>query len=105
MDALYIVTAYVVLEDTLKAMGHREDSRREVSDAEILTVAVVSARYFQNHHERALQVLIQTHAIRRLSVSRFSRRLHQAQALLKDMTEWLSACVAQPSVAIIDTFP
>jgi len=105
MNALYIVTTYVVLDDTLKAMGYRDDCRRDLSNAEILTVAVVAARFFQNHHERALQVLIQTHAIPRFSLSRFNRRLHQAQHLLEAITEWLSAQVAQAGVAIIDTFP
>ncbi|MBK9124480.1 MAG: hypothetical protein IPM16_15380 [Chloroflexi bacterium] len=57
MDETYIVTAYVVLDDVLKVMNYRDDVRATVSAAEVLTVAVVAARYFQNHHERALCVL------------------------------------------------
>ncbi|NOG48706.1 MAG: hypothetical protein HND48_04070 [Chloroflexi bacterium] len=50
MDETYIVTAYVVLDDVLKVMNYRDDVRATVSAAEVLTVAVVAARYFQNHH-------------------------------------------------------
>jgi hypothetical protein len=45
------------LDDILKAMGYEEDCRATVSAAEILTVAVVAARSFQNHQQRALCIL------------------------------------------------
>jgi hypothetical protein len=105
MDALYIVTTYVVLDDLLKAMGFQDDGRAHVTTAEVLTVAVVAARYFQNHQERALCVLQQLGAIPRLSTSRFNRRLHQAQAVLDDGLQWLSQLVARPWLAIVDTLP
>jgi hypothetical protein len=105
MNALSIVAIYVILDDTLKAMGHQDDCRASLTSAEILTVAVVAARFFQNHHERALQVLIQTRAIRPFSVSRFNRRLHQLAQRLEEVTEWLSETLAQPWLAVIDTFP
>lgn len=54
MDALYIVTVYVGLADSLLTSGYRDDVRSQVTAAEVLTVAVIAARYFQNHHERAL---------------------------------------------------
>ena len=57
MNDTYIVTSYVVIDDLLKAWGYRNDSRARGHAAEILTVAVVAARYFQNHHERALYVM------------------------------------------------
>jgi hypothetical protein len=105
MDALYIVTTYVVLDDTLKAMQYWDDVRASVTTAEVLTVAVVAARYFQSHHERALLVLQQLHAIPRLSVSRFNRRLHHALRVLHELTTWLGEQVARPWLCIIDTFP
>ena len=44
-------------DDVLKELGHKSHPLAGVSDAEVLTVAVVSAMYFQNHHERALFVM------------------------------------------------
>ncbi len=35
-----IITIYAMTDDLLKAIGHDEDCRREVSDAEIITTAV-----------------------------------------------------------------
>jgi len=57
MDDDFIVTAFVMLDQTMAALGHRDDVRAGASDAEVLTVAVVAAKYFQNHLARALQVL------------------------------------------------
>ena len=105
MNALYIVTVYAVLDDLLKAMHHEDDPRATVSTAEVLTVAVVAARYFQNHHERALGVLRQSHAIPKLSLSRFNRRLHQAQAVLEAALEWLGDQVARPWLCVMDSLP
>lgn len=59
MNDLYIVTVFVIIDDLLKACAFEEDCRAQVSGAEILLVAVVAARYFANHHERALCLLIQ----------------------------------------------
>ena len=39
-----IVAIYAVVEDLLKAIGHQEDCRIEMSDAEVITAALVAAR-------------------------------------------------------------
>ena len=105
MNALYIVTVYVVIDDSLKALGHRDDCRAQVTTAEILTVAVVAARYFQNHHERALCVLQLLGAIPPLSISRFNRRLHQAGLLWGALLEFWADHRPPTSLYCIDTFP
>ncbi|BCL35444.1 hypothetical protein NSMS1_18910 [Nostoc sp. MS1] len=38
-----IVTIYSVIDDLLKAIGHDEDSRCEMSDGEIITTAIIAA--------------------------------------------------------------
>lgn len=105
MDALYIVTAYVVLDDSLNQMAFVDDARVRLTAAEVLTVAVVAARYFHNHLERALIVMIQLGYIGSLSVSRFNRRLHD----LLGQVRRLSAVVAQhlqpASLYLVDAFP
>ena len=57
MNDSYIVTVYVVIDDLLKAMNYQDDVRAQVSAAEMLTMAVVAAKYFQNYHERGLCIL------------------------------------------------
>ena len=54
----------------LNAVDYQDDGRSSISAAEVLTVAIVAARYFRNHWERALCILIQRGEIRPISVSR-----------------------------------
>jgi len=56
MNDTYIVVAYSVLEDLLTAYGYQFDVRSRVRAAEVLIVAVVAAKFFQNHHEHALSI-------------------------------------------------
>lgn len=105
MNDTYIVTAYCVTDDLLKAQGYTDDVRATISAAEILTVAVVAAKYFQNHHERALCILIQLGAIPPLSVSRFNRRLHALSGWLFSIVTLLGELFATGEVFIIDSMP
>ena len=72
-----IVATFVVLDELMRLAGHRDHVLAGVSDAEVLTVAVVAAAAFQNHRARALRVMQGMHYLSgRLSTSRFNRRLH-----------------------------
>jgi hypothetical protein len=42
-----------ITDDLLKAIGHDEDSRRVVSDAEIITTAACAAMFFNSNHSKA----------------------------------------------------
>ena len=105
MNDTYIVTAYCVIEDLLKAHDYQDDTRATVSAAEILTVAVIAAKYFQNHHERALCILIKLGDIAPLSVSRFNRRLHALRDWLYGIVTILGEVFANGEVFIIDSMP
>lgn len=105
MNDSYIVTTFVVIDDVLKASGFQEDCRTQSGAAEVLTVAVVAARYLNNHHERALGLLRQLGYIKGLSVSRFNRRLHTLSDWLYGMVTLLGEVLAQGEVFIIDSMP
>ncbi len=105
MNADAIVTIYVVIDDMLQAMQISQDSRARLTTSEILTVAVVSAQQFQNHHERALSVLHQTGYIGRFSRSRFNRCLHALNAVLALVLEAFTQLLAEGDIFIIDTLP
>src|ERR1700681_1873914 len=76
MTDTYIVRTYVVIDTVLQAHGCEDDCRASGTAAEVLTVGVIAAKYFQNHHERALCVMTRLGYVHGLSVSRFNRRLH-----------------------------
>lgn len=105
MNDSYIVTCYVVIDDSLKAWGFREDGRAKGSAAEILTVAVIAAKYFQNHHERALCWMVRLGYVTPLSVSRFNRRLHQLRDWLLGIVQLLAEVCTHGEVFLVDSMP
>ena len=49
MNEDYIVTIYYVIDEMLNAVEYQDDGRSCISAGEVLTVAIVAARYFHNH--------------------------------------------------------
>lgn len=105
MNEDYIVTVYYVIDEMLTVVKYQDDSRSTISAAEVLTVAVIAARYFHNHWERALCILIQQGEIARISVSRFNRRLHALYDWLYGMVVSLGELFTGGEVFIIDSMP
>ena len=103
MNDSYIVTTFVLIDELLPIMGQRDDGRCRVSAAEVLTVAIVAAKYFQNHHERALCILQRLGDIPPLSVSRFNRRLHALCRWLEALFEVLSDWLQPRTLMVIDS--
>ncbi len=100
---------YCFIDDFLKASRHREDCRIEVTDAEVITIALTAMLHFGGNFEKSRLVLHELGLVRRLlSRSRFSRRVnrlsdviyqlfHQLGAVLKDL-HWESRY-------LLDSFP
>jgi len=106
MDGDFIVTAYVVLDKTMATLGHRDDVRARASDAEVLTVAIVAAKYVQSHLARALQMLhLGRYLSGALSASRFSRRLHALRGWLGLALDTLGALFATGEAFLLDSMP
>lgn len=68
-------------------------------------MAVVAAKYFHNHHLRALCVLSQLGCIDHLSVARFNRRLHALHDWLSEPVAVLGELYAYGDVFMIDSMP
>ena len=106
MDDDLIVTVYVVIDEMMAALGHRSHPQARVSDAEVLTVAVVAARYFANNHERALGVMYGMRYLSGpLSASRLNRRLHALADWLRLALETLGALLATGAAFLLDSMP
>jgi hypothetical protein len=106
MDDHYIVTAFVIIDDFLTTLGHKTHPLATVTDAEVLTVAVVASKFFGNNHKNALAWMKAARFIPdALDLTRFSRRL----ALLADWLELLLETIGKLSstglVYIIDSMP
>ena len=73
-----IVAVFCLVDDMLKAMRHQEDLQCEMSDAEVMTTAILAVLFFGGNYTRARKLLhSQGYIPRMLSKSRFSRRLHR----------------------------
>src|SRR5215475_2675669 len=78
-----ILAIYCVCHDFLKALHHWEDRQQKMTDAEIMTTALVAMRFFGGNFEHARSLLGTGQYIpMMLSRSRLNRRLSQIQHLL-----------------------
>ncbi len=108
MDAEYMITVYVLLDDWYQLFGEPVKYSPKMHPTEIMLVAVVAAKYFNNNHERALMMLCQTGysaAARSLSVSRYNRQLHRYADLLDCCLQMLLEVACEGEVFIIDSAP
>ncbi len=106
MNDDFIVTAYVILDELIATLGHRDDRRAGAGDAEVLTVAVVAAKYFQHHLERAVQMMhLGRYLSGPLSISRFNRRLHALGDWLGLAVATLGEVFASDEAFLIDSMP
>ena len=106
MNPLWIITVFWIIDDFTASLAHKSHVLARVPDSEILTVAVVSAKFFQNHHERAFCVRQSAGYLSgRLSLSRFNRRLHALADWLPLIAEVLGELSATGEVFVIDSLP
>ncbi len=104
-----IIGIYCIVDDILKGIGHREDIRRRVSDAELITTALVSALYFGGHLDNGRGFMKMTKLVPgMLDKSRFNRRLHNVGELVFSIFWQIGhhlKSIAGASDYVIDSFP
>lgn len=106
---LRTIEIYCFVDDLLKSINHSEDCRRQFSDSELLTAAIIAMLYFGGNFEPARAFLKSSGLMpRMLSRSRFCRRLHAASPLLEFVFEELSRHRKQHNwqeLYFLDSFP
>ena len=104
-----IVAVFSLVDDILKAMRHREDEQCQMSDAEVMTTAIIAVLYFGGNYAQARRMLAsQGYVPRMLSKSRFSRRLHRIKPFFLTLFNVLGEhwkALNEESIYAIDTFP
>jgi hypothetical protein len=104
-----IVLIFCLCDDLLKALHHREDQQCQLSDAEVMTAAIVAMLYFRGNFRMACQFLCEYgYMPHMLSRSRFNRRLHRIADLfltlfvsLGEYWKVLNEC----SSYVLDSYP
>jgi len=104
-----VVALYCITDDLLKAIGHSDDCRRELSDAEVITTALTATLYFGGNLETARAFMKQSGFMpRMLSKSRLCRRLHKIEDLAVSLFHQMGWCFKQANAStqyLLDSFP
>lgn len=102
------IAIYILLDDILKTIDHKEAPHRQVNDAMVLTTALLSAWYFGGNWASACSYIQAHHCPQMLSKSRFNRRLHQladcCQACFR-LLGWVFKTMQTRQHYVLDTFP
>lgn len=100
---------YCFVDDLLKVMQHREDSRAEFSDAEVVTTAIVAMLFYGGNFERSRAFLHSSGMMpRMLSRSRLSRRLSRLADLIELLFHRLGLSIKELNLESrysVDSFP
>jgi hypothetical protein len=59
MDATWIKTKFVLIDTAMTILDHQTDVRTGVLDSEVVTVALVAAKYVANNHRISLDIMQQ----------------------------------------------
>ena len=104
-----IVAVFCLVDDMLKAIHHYEDIQCEMSDAEVMTTAIIAMLYFGGNYSHARRLLSsQGYVSKMLGKSRFSRRLHRIKPLFLMLFSMLGEhwkSLNADLIYSIDTFP
>ena len=104
-----ILTIYCFCDDFLKALHHYQDPQCQISDAEVMTTAIVAALHFRGNFEQARCFLASPLYIpHMLSKSQFNRRLHRIKELFLQLFLALGQAFKElnsSSEYVIDSFP
>jgi hypothetical protein len=104
-----ILAIYCLCADLLQALGPAEDPQQQMSDAEVMTTALVAMLFFRGNFEAARALLSTPRYMpHMLSRSRLNRRLHRLADLFVmpfDLIGYTWKQLNTESVYVIDSFP
>lgn len=108
MDA-YIVLVYCLCDDLLRASNRRDDPQCRVSDAEVMTVALVAAMFFGGNQVLSYTFLFEQGYIKvQLSRSRYCRRLQRVRKFYEPLFAYVGEYFKQQNkeqVYVVDSMP
>lgn len=104
-----IIVIFCLCSDMLKAIHHFEDPQCQMTDAEVMTTAIVAALLFRGDFELSRTYLKEKGYIpKMLGKSRFNRRLHRIQDLFMTLFRLVGETwkdLNSHSIYVIDSYP
>jgi len=87
------IAIYVFIDDILIKIGHKEPATRNTFDTKIITVALISVKYFHGNIEYAISFAKFTNLCpRMLGKSLFNRRIHSICELIVELFSNITEC-------------
>lgn len=102
------IAIYCFIDDFFKTTGRQTDVHCKISDAEILTTALLAARYFHGNLVSACAYMQAHQGVKMIDKSGFTRRLHGLQQQLLALFTALSTTLKELNTScryLIDSFP
>lgn len=104
-----IVAVYSLCDDMLRALHHYQDPQSQMTDAEVMTTAIIAAIHYGGNLDKSRRFLQEQGYIpNMLSKSRFNRRLHRIADLFLTLFHLLGETwktLNTGSIYVIDSFP
>ncbi len=100
---------YTIVDDILKAIGHKQDIRQKMTDSEVMTTALMAMIVFCGNVEKAKVALYQSGLTPdMLEKSRLNRRIDALSSLMETMFFKLGMVFKQANIRmeyVLDSFP
>lgn len=75
---MYTITVYVITEEVLRILNIHDDPQSMMSNAEVITFAIIAAKFFSGNYKMARYMCQKLRLFSKiLSVSRLNRRIHR----------------------------
>lgn len=104
----FTIAIYCFADDYLKIAGKKADPKRKLTDAEVITTALVGARYFGGNMAVACNYMQVHHKSNMPDKSNFNRLLHRLEATIVSLFLALGECLKELNTSseyVIDSFP
>jgi hypothetical protein len=105
----FTIAIYCFIDDLLQTIDKKRlDSRRKLSDAQVITTAIIAARYFQGNQANACAYMKDFFGFEIPDKSNFNKNLHLLSDLICKLFYQLSSifkALNLETVYIIDSFP
>lgn len=103
-----IITVYCLIDEYLKAIGVKDDTRASVSNAEVLLVGYIAVSDFAGNYRKAHQYFSLMQCCKMLEYSRFIRRLNDLEQVIEKLFMWLGDLFIHldgQRIYSVDSFP
>ena len=105
----FTVAIYCYIDDFLKLSNHKqENKKRKMSDAEIITTALISAFYFGGNYRCGLHYMQSHQGVQKLDKSNFSRCLNRLDTVIENFFQSVGQFNKEKTkdkIFLVDSFP